>query len=158
QVTIDKPAVGAVAELLVFLLPLAVLLALPAAKENSRLAVRRPAVKLGAVALLAAQFLGQDAPDCAVGLDDDGAPRCHVDVAPAGQVGAKFGVADQLVGWFVVGILGQVEPLLPPGRDGVLQALGLGRLLVLLGCDVLAPLVVVWPILTVVKQGNGAIP
>src|SRR5262249_34534106 len=39
----------------------------------------------------------------------------------------------------------RVQPLFPPGCDGVPQNLGLGRLLFCLGCDVLAPFVVVWP-------------
>ena len=80
------------------LLPLAVLLTLPAAEEDGRLAVRRPADELRPGALLAGQLLGQHAPARAVGLDDDGAHGPDVDVAPAGQVGAELGVADEEVG------------------------------------------------------------
>src|SRR5262249_51275171 len=82
----------------VLLFPLTGLFALPAAAQPRRLPVRRPADELRPGALLAGQLLGQHAPARAVGLDHDGALRRLADVAPAGQVGAELGVADEEVG------------------------------------------------------------
>src|SRR5262249_36861803 len=126
--------------------------------ESGRLAVGRPAVKLGAVALLAGQFLGQDTPVGAVGLDGDGTPRRGIDVAPAGEVGAKLSVPDQLVGGFVVGILGQEEPLLSFGGDSVTQDFSFWRLPVGCGHYVLDPLIVVRTAVLIVDVRRVAVP
>jgi len=69
---------------LVLLFPLSGLFALPVAAQAGRLAVRRPADELRRVARFARQFLGQDAPARAVGLDDDGTPGLDVGVPTAG--------------------------------------------------------------------------
>src|SRR5262249_57639424 len=75
-----------------------------------------PAVELSGVALLNGQLLGQDTPARAVRLRDDGTPGPDIDVAPARQVGAELGVADEQVGRFVV--VGPEEPRAESGDGG----------------------------------------